>query len=191
MYVNHDELVEFCEAGFLQDYAPECINAASIDLRLGNKILVEVPPAEDHEHPVIDYGSRNKALRMQEITLDPEHGYEVRPGTFFLAHTVERCNFPDDVAALFRIKSSQGRIGFEHMDAGWVDPGFHGALTLEFVNMTRHHSFRIRPGDRIGQLIVLRGNSVAEDKSYRTTGNYNGATGAVQIRYSQEDNSCG
>jgi len=177
MYLNHDEILELCEAGYMENWDPSCINAASLDLRLGAEIALEATPDES----VLDYRARMKPTMQTHILED--RGAIFVPGTFFLAHTIEKCNFPDDVAALFRIKSSLGRIGLEHMDAGWVDPGFNGSLTLEFKILLNHHSIRLRPGDRIGQLIFFRGNKVSEDKSYRARGNYNGAEGVKQVGY--------
>jgi deoxycytidine triphosphate deaminase len=72
------------------------------------------------------------------------------------------------------------------MDAGWIDPGFHGSLTLEFKNMTNYHCIRLRPGDRIGQLIFFKGQAVSAEQSYRTTGNYNGHEGIAQVRYKEK-----
>jgi dCTP deaminase len=175
-YLNHDQILDLCERGSMVDWDKECINTASLDVRLGNILYVEEGGG------VLDYRERQRPV-MKQVEVDPEHGYVVSPGQFFLAHTIEKCNFPDDLAALFRIKSSMGRIGLEHMDAGWVDPGFNGSLTLEFKFMLNSHSVRLRPGDRIGQLIFFRGNKVSEDKSYRTVGNYNGSDSVVHVGY--------
>lgn len=157
---------------------PDCVNAASLDIRLGRQIYMELKPPPG---TVIDYSRRDK-LTMQQILLGNE-GITIYPGQFFLAHTIEICNFPDDLAALFRIKSSMGRIGLEHMDAGWVDPGFHGSLTLEFKNMTQYHPIRLRPGDKIGQLVFMRGDAVEAEQSYANKGNYNGHEGVAQIGF--------
>lgn len=178
MYLNHDEIVQLIADGAMLNTDLSCVNAASLDLRLGNEIYVE----EYRQTSIpVDYRKREQ-LNMRRIVLD-EKGYIINPGEFFLAHTPEKCNFPDDLAALFRIKSSMGRIGLEHMDAGWVDPGFHGVLTLEFKNMTSNHRILIRPGDKIGQLVFFRGNPVSADKSYRARGNYNGAEGVKQVGF--------
>lgn len=184
-YLNHDEILELCEAGFMENWDPSCINAASLDVRLGRELLLE--GVSDR---VLDYRKRERPYMLAAGAETPsffdrcaEPQWTIRPGQFFLAHTIEKCNFPDDVAALFRIKSSMGRSGLEHMDAGWIDPGFNGALTLEFKLMLEHHSMLLRPGDRIGQLIFFRGNPVSADKSYRTKGNYNGADGVKQVGY--------
>lgn len=178
MYLNHSEILMLCQSNEMLDWDESNINAASLDVRLGNKILIE--RCSDH---VVDYRKRER-LDMQEVVLD-EGGLIIHPGMFFLAHTVEKCNFANDTAALFRIKSSMGRIGLEHLDAGWVDPGFNGALTLEFFNISQFHSILIRPGDRIGQLVFFKGNEVSEEQSYRSKGNYNGATGVMQVGYKE------
>lgn len=176
MYLNHSEIRQLCETGEMLYWDCSCLNTASLDVRLGNTILIERSTTR-----VVDYRDRQR-LDLVEVTLD-DQGIVIHPGEFFLAHTLEVCKFADDTAALFRIKSSMGRIGLEHLDAGWVDPGFYGALTLEFVNVTRYHPIRLRPGDRIGQLVFFKGNKVAEDQSYRNTGNYNGAAGVMQVGY--------
>lgn len=175
-YFNHDQIATFCEAGGIENFNPDCINAASLDVRLGSTIMVE------SGGKTVDYRDRDK-LTMTEVTLDPDEGYIIHPGVFLLAHTIEKCNFTDDVAALFRIKSSMGRIGLEHLDAGFIDPGFYGSLTLEFKNLTQWHSIRIRPGDKIGQLVFFKGDSVSAEQSYRAKGNYNGQAGVAQIQY--------
>src|SRR5690606_18761683 len=152
MYLNHSQIEALIEQGHMKQTDRECINPASLDVRLGREIMIEDMPAAGS---VIDYRKR-QPLTMTTYSL-PDDGIIIQPGQFFLAHTIEICNFPDDLAALFRIKSSMGRIGLEHMDAGFVDPGFHGSLTLEFKNMTQHHAIHLRPGDRIGQLVFMRG----------------------------------
>lgn len=176
MYLNHNQIEALVASGGMANVDPACVNAASLDLRIAETILVERSPGY-----AIDYRKRQR-LDMVEVRI-PERGYLIEPGEFLLAATIEQCNLPDDVAALFRIKSSMGRIGLEHMDAGWVDPGFNGSLTLELKNMTNHHAIRIRPGDRIGQLVFLRGAMVAPEQSYRVRGNYNGRSGVAQIGF--------
>ena len=180
MYLNHNEISILIKNQEMIDTSDDCINAASLDVRLGDHIMVEVNQ-EDHGPFKVVYKNREK-LKLIDIPI-PDHGYVIEPGQFFLAHTIEKCNFADDTAALFRIKSSMGRIGLEHMDAGWVDPGFHGSLTLEFKNVTENHRIVLHRGDRIGQLIFLKGNPVTEEQSYRNKGNYNGETGIAQVRY--------
>ena len=177
MYLNHDEIESLIASGYMLGTDPGCVNTASLDVRLGDSLLIE----RICGNRTIDYSKREKPS-MIEVRI-PDDGIEILSGQFFLAHTIERCNFPDDMAALFRIKSSMGRCGIEHLDAGWVDPGFNGSLTLEFKFMLRYHSLILHKGDRIGQLIFMRGNKVDADKSYRARGNYNGSTTVKEVGY--------
>ena len=177
-YLNHDEIEWLIARGEMLDTDPDCVNPASLDVRLGRTILIE---RYNENQRVIDYRRRDR-LNMQEVTLT-DGGFVLRPSEVMLAHTMEQCNFSDDTAALFRIKSSMGRIFLEHMDAGWVDPGFHGSLTLEFKNMSNHHAILLRPGDRIGQLVFFKGNKVAQHQSYRAKGNYGGFDSVQQAGY--------
>lgn len=177
MYMNHYQIEELVKDGKMQNVDHSLINAASLDVRMGNIIFIE----SWSDKKIIDYKSRQK-MNFQELEIT-EDGFLLSPGCFILANTIERCNFSDDMAALFRIKSSMGRIGLEHMDAGWVDPGFNGTLTLEFKNLNNYHPILLRPGDRIGQLIFFKGQSVGESESYRSKGNYNGQDKPAQIGY--------
>ena len=181
-YLNHADIAKLCHAGAVRGWSPECINPASLDLRLGKTILVEA--RRPYGAPPLDYRARTK-MNVQTIVMDDEEGCVLAPGQFILAHTAERLVMPDNLCALWRTKSSMGRMAFEHMDAGVVDPGFHGALTLEFCNASQYHPIRIRPGDRIGQLVFFRGRKVATEHSYRIKGNYNGASGVRQAGYKE------
>src|SRR5690606_10130865 len=155
MYLNHSQIEALIEQGHMKQTDRECINPASLDVRLGREIMLEDAPASG---TAIDYRKR-QPLTMTTYSL-PDDGIIIQPGQFCRARSSEICNFPDALAALVRIKSSMGRIGLEHMDAGFVDPGCHGSRTLEFKSMTQHHAIHLRPGDRIGQLVFLRGDEV-------------------------------
>lgn len=180
MYLNHDEILPFLTDGTVVGSDPSLVNTASLDIVLGDTLLVEVW-GDEWNSRILDYGAREN-FEAREVKLT-EEGFVLLPGQFVLGCTVESFNFPNDLAALYRSKSTMGRLALEHMDAGWVDPGFNGVLTLELKNEFQYHSVRIRPGDRIGQLIFMRGNAVRQDVSYATTGNYNGAAGVRQAGF--------
>ena len=146
--------------GMVQNHDPELINPASLDLRLGNLIMLE--SVQNHQMIPLDI-SRYTA----------EHPYELVPGQFVLAHTVETFNMPEDVAGLFFLKSSRAREGYENLHAGYADPGWHGsALTLELKNARQLQSLPIWPGLKIGQMVFFR-MSQRPALSYAITGNYN------------------
>lgn len=142
-------------------FDPELINPASMDVLLGDRIMIEVPDSPE--------------LQLQSITgHTAENPYLLQPGEFCLAETLEIFNIPDTVAAQFVLKSSRAREGIEHLLAGWCDPGWHGSrLTLELSNARRMHPVAIWPGMKIGQMVFHRMDAVP-NRSYAITGRYNG-----------------
>lgn len=176
MILSYEDLVGLVDSGVIDPESIEMVSGCSIDITMGDMIMVE--EAVDH---IIDYAAREPLL-MREIQLDPIQGHVMRPGNFILAHSREWLDMPLNTSALLRTKSSMGRIGFEHTDAGWIDAGFYGRLTFEFTSQLQYQSFRIRPGDPVGQLIFFRHNPVPKEFSYAERGRYNGQAGASQTR---------
>ena len=156
------------------------VNSASIDVRIGNKILMEKPsPDQDywgqvHPDPIDIAAKQSPAFHEVEI---PEEGIIIEPGQTFLAATMETFNLPNTISARFDLRSSVGRCFLEHMQAGFADAGWHGAqLTMEFKNMNQFHRLLIKPGMRVGQMIFFEHEDAGED-SYAIKGNYNGQQG--------------
>ena len=144
----------------VQGYLDELINPASLDVRLGDTLLIE--SAQSPELVPYPLGGHNED--------DP---YELKPGQFCLAQTVEVFNLPDDIAAQFMLKSSRAREGLEHLMAGYCDPGWHGSvLTLELHNSRQLWPVGLWPGMKIGQLVfhLMAERPVA---SYAISGRYN------------------
>lgn len=52
-------------------------------------------------------------------------------------------------------RSSIGRMGLFIQNAGWVDPGFEGQITLELFNANRL-PIRLKAGRRICQLVFAQ-----------------------------------
>ena len=99
--------------------------------------------------------------------------YDLHPGEFILAHTIEVFDLPADISAEFKLNSSGARIGLDNALATWADPRWHGStLTLELKNNTKNHIIRLHHGCRIGQMIFHRSEPVPEDKSYAVRGRY-------------------
>ena len=165
------------------DALHENANSASIDVRIGNKILMERPNYRElggqvvlgiHEIPVDISAKESPVFTEVEI---PEEGLIIEPGQAFLAATMETFNLPNTISARFDLRSSVGRCFLEHMQAGFADAGWHGAqLTMEFKNMNQFHRLLIKPGMRVGQMIFFEHEDAGED-SYAIKGNYNGQQG--------------
>lgn len=158
------------------DALHENVNSASIDVRIGNKILMEEMPPHNNlfEKPIDITAKQSPSFVEMEI---PEEGIIIEPGQIFLAATMETFNLPNTISARFDLRSSVGRCFLEHMQAGFADAGWHGAqLTMEFKNMTQYHRLLIKPGMRVGQMIFFEHEDAGED-SYAIKGNYNGQQG--------------
>jgi dCTP deaminase len=181
MLLSHDDLMLLIATGVVEHAKHDAVNAASIDIHLGSKIMVEWETDDDHPLMEVDYSKRQRPA-MREYAMTDE-GYVLQPGEFILAQSVEVFNLPNHLSAEYKLKSSMARIGLEHMNAGWCDAGWHGSvLTLEFKNMTNHHAIRIRPGDAIGQMIFFRHAAVPINKSYAARGRYNNDKSVSTIR---------
>ena len=136
------------------------VNPASIDVRLGNHLMTEV--ADRRELAEVDISKRTA-----------EHPYWLLPNEFCLAETIETFNLPRFIAAQFVLKSSRARECYQHMLAGFADPGWHGSkLTLELKNAGRFHDLPLYPGLKIGQMVFYR-MSAKPRASYAETGHYN------------------
>lgn len=171
MVMSHGEIKQLIGEGVVLNTLPEAINATSLDIHLGDRILREKRP--DAFHRVVDYSLR-EPVNYEDVAITSE-GWIMEPGDFILAASVEVFNLPLNISAEYKLKSSMARIGLEHMNAGWCDAGWNGSvLTLELKNMCNHHAVRIRPGDAIGQMVFYRHEAVPNHVSYASRGRYNG-----------------
>lgn len=173
MLLSHIELVELVDQGVIEGVQPGAINAASIDVRLGERFMVEAASIT-RELRVVNLAKR-ESLRMRTVDVAPGANIRMHPGQFALAHTIERFNLPNDISAQFLLKSSIARSGLDHLSATWCDAGWNGSvLTLEIRNVTQTHHLVLEPGMFIGQMKFYRHTPVPDDQSYAVRGRYNG-----------------
>lgn len=174
MVLSYNELLEIVQLGVVN--APlENINAASIDLTLGDALLIQ--PDDIPDRPPVDLIDKGDGIDLIPFKMGMD-GYVIAPGEFLLATTAEWFDFSvaDVISAEFKLKSSLARNGLSHMLAGWMDSGWSGNLTLEYHNVTRQ-PLRIRPGMKCGQAIFMRHAPVPNHASYAVKGQYNGQVG--------------
>lgn len=145
--------------GLIEPYEPEQQNPASYDVTLGSYIRIETP----------------QGWQKVDISIP---GFQMAPGAFVLAYTEEFVRIPVHLEAQFQLKSSRGREGYEHALAGYIDPGFHGQVTLELSNLNRYHWLPLTAGMRIGQLRFMKMDEIPH-RPYSVTGRYNNDMGAV------------
>ena len=146
----------------------EQIQPASVDIRLGNSFSV----VDDTPSGIITLGSQ---IKYKTITADT---YLILPGQFVLATTMEYFELPNNLTAFVEGRSSLGRMGLFIQNAGWVDPGFKGEITLELFNANRC-AIELKAGRRVGQLVFAEMDDFALNPY---NGKYQGQTGATGSR---------
>ncbi|MBR0536435.1 MAG: dCTP deaminase [Clostridia bacterium] len=146
----------------------EQIQPASIDIRLGNTFSI----VEDTSTGIINLENE---IKYKTITTD---SYILLPNQFVLATTMEYFDLPDDLTAFVEGRSSLGRMGLFIQNAGWVDPGFKGEITLELYNANRC-AIELKAGRRVGQLVFAKMDDTALNPY---NGKYQGQRGATGSR---------
>jgi len=146
----------------------EQIQPASVDIRIGDTFSI----VEDHSSAIV---SLEQPVEYKTITTDT---YILLPGQFVLATTQEYFKLPDNLTAFVEGQSSIGRLGLFIQNAGWVDPGFEGEITLELFNANRC-AIELKKGWRVGQLVFAALDQNAQNP-YR--GKYQGQRGATGSR---------
>jgi len=154
------EILSLVRRDLVTPFDPDLVNPASLDVRLGENLLVEIPTSPELVPYSIAGHSKEKPFMLQ-------------PHEFVLAHTVEEFKLPDCIAGQLALKSSRAREGIEHLLAGYIDPGYCGRLTLELQNARSMHPVALWPGMRIAQIVFHR-MSMLPAKDYSHTGRYQG-----------------
>lgn len=146
----------------------EQIQPASIDIRLGNTFSI----VRDSSSGIITLENK---IEYETIETDT---YVLLPGQFVLATTMEYFELPDNLTAFVEGRSSLGRMGLFIQNAGWVDPGFKGEITLELFNANRC-AIELKAGRRVGQLVFAEMDDTAMNPY---NGKYQGQKGATGSR---------
>lgn len=167
MILSFPELIGLIEAGVINADLGN-VNGDSIDLTLGDSILIENP--HDRKWIVdVDLAS-GETPDMREVKMDAR-GYTLSPGEFVLARSREGFSLPSDISGEYRLKSSLARAGLAYSNAGWCGAGWRGsALPLGLKNMTRGFGLTIKPGMKCGQIVFRRHAPVPDHASYAVNG---------------------
>ncbi len=152
----------------IEPYEESHIQASSVDLTLGKEILL-------YKADWIDVRSEN--IPTEKVTISQE-GFLIEPKAFVLATTNEYIKLPDNITAFVEGRSSLGRLGLFIENAGWVDAGFEGQITLELYN-ANSCPIRLYAGMRICQIVLAKLDRRAENP-YR--GKYQKQVGVTPSR---------
>ena len=163
----------------IEPYEPSFVQPSSVDLRVDSGFRV----FQNHRHPAIDPRSPQEDLtRLVEVGDEP---FMLHPGEFVLGATLETVKLGVDVVARLEGKSSLGRLGLLiHSTAGFIDPGFEGAITLELSNVATL-PIAIYPGMKIGQVSFMQMTTPADNPYGKgaTGSKYQGQLGPTPSRY--------
>ena len=170
--LSYNELKQLVVEGVIN--APlSSVNGSSIDLTLHHIIRKEVFGAELKTIRLY----KGESIATEELDMNETRGEHIMmPDAFVLGSSVEIFYMPDNLSASFHLKSSIARNALEHLNAGHIDPGFHGTLTLEIKNMSQFQKLAIAPGMKAGQVCFYRHKRVPLEHSYSMRGQYNGCS---------------
>ena len=120
----------------VRDPDPDLVNPASIDVRVGPEMRLEVGPGE---------------FRAVDLAAGPVH---LEPGDFALVPMLEWLMVPNGVAIELRVKTAAAQEGYGIAAPVWLEPGWCGVATLPVRNVTRHTRLAIERGMRLAELVV-------------------------------------
>lgn len=130
---------------------PLRIEPSSVDLHLGDDLLK--PLGQRDPIDVTDPQTYPRHCTLDEPVIG-------RRG-FVLATTEETVTLGSSLVGVLHGRSSVGRLGLFVENAGLIDAGFRGQITLELFNASAA-PIRLEPGMRIAQLTVHRHESAPE-----------------------------
>ncbi|MCK0472897.1 dCTP deaminase [Halalkalibacter sp. APA_J-10(15)] len=145
------------------------IQPASVDLRLGNEF--KIVDQDKVELLKMDQPSIYKNIEVIRNRI------VIPPHSFMLATTLETIKLPNHLTAFVEGRSSIGRLGLFIQNAGWVDPGFSGQITLELYN-SNQVPIEVQVGRRICQLVIAE----LDEKTFPYKGKYAGQSGAMESK---------
>ena len=170
MILSDKTINELLKTGELvvEPISPDQVQPASIDIRLGRYFL----KVDENNIECMNMSTPIKYIEFEadEVIIPPH--------SFLLATTMEYIKLPNNLTAFVEGRSSIGRMGLFIQNAGWVDPGFEGEITLELYNANRL-PIKLQSGRRICQLVIAKMDQTAENP-YR--GKYQGQRKAIGSR---------
>lgn len=139
------------------------IGAASIDLRMGNVVLMVRARGTSHVDPAAWLIPKSKAhFQHMEITRQQKHErYEIPYNTKFLLHpgslalvpTLEWMKLPSDIIGTVTARSTWAREGLSIATATLIELNYEGIATLELANLGQI-PIALYPGLRIAQIAL-------------------------------------
>ncbi len=143
----------------------EQIGAASIDLRMGNVVLMVRARGASHVDPAATM-TKSGTAQDYEIEVDRQQKHEryeipfetkflLHPSSLALVPTLEWLKLPPDVLGTVTARSTWAREGLSIATATLIEPHYEGIATLELANLGQI-PIALHPGLRIAQIAFAR-----------------------------------
>jgi len=121
------------------------IKGSSIDNLQPNSLDIFMKP----------YVTDKKGNILREANFRSSGYVVIYPKEFVLATTKEYLILPNTISASVETRSSIGRMGIFTQNAGHIDAGFEGEITLELFNASNEEVF-LNPKEPVAQLVFYR-----------------------------------
>lgn len=176
------ELIKKGEIAFKPELDQFQLQPHAVDLRLGTTF--QVPQTwrltkQGREALLVDYlSSANGTDVFEAVELELGQFFEILPGEFILAATLEEITVPTKIMATLYPRSSLNRKGLAVDLSGVIDAGYQGRLIIPLMNKTQRQVVRLYPGERVCQLVF-------QDLSQETdgyAGKYLGSQGIYRAK---------
>ncbi len=140
------------------------IGAASIDLRMGNIVLMVRARQASHVDPVALKAAASARGHVSEASRQQKHErYEIpfqtkfllHPGSLALVPTFEWVQLPSDLLGTVTARSSWAREGLSIATATLIEPRYEVIVTLELSNLGQI-PIALYPGLRIAQIAFVK-----------------------------------
>lgn len=144
------------------------IGAASVDLRMGNIVLMVRARQASHVDPVALKRASRTQDHLGEASRQQKHErYEIpfrtkfllHPGSLALVPTFEWLQLPPDLLGTVTARSSWAREGLSIATATLIEPRYEGIVTLELSNL-EEIPIALYPGLRIAQIAFVKVDGV-------------------------------
>lgn len=151
MYLSDKSIIDSVrDSNLIEPFNPANLNPCSYDVTLGDRFI-------KFDKSKIAYCCFGAGYIPEDFLFEVDRTKErvvIEPGEFVLATTRETVRLPNNIASQVVGKSSIGRTGLFIHNAGHIDPGFEGQVTLELFNAGQV-ALDLTDVDKIAQLIFV------------------------------------
>lgn len=150
------------------------IGASSVDLRMGNVVLIIRARGNSHVDPAAARPTESTSDHARESRFQQKHErielpfksrFLLHPGGLALVPTLEWVSLPPDLIGAVTARSTWAREGLSIATATLIEPGYQGIVTLELANLGEI-PIALYPGLQIAQIAFTRvdGDTNRRDK---------------------------